>query len=79
MTIQRLTSKDNQILKRIKLIASESRRAPQDLVLAEGLLRWQLRAQHLRGELLRRAAAQEVVDCDIAHLQEHQIDETLGA
>lgn len=37
MTIDRLASRDNQILKRIRLIASGARRAPSDVVVAEGV------------------------------------------
>lgn len=35
--IAQLTSKDNSLLKRIRLVASQARRAPEDLVLAEGI------------------------------------------
>jgi TrmH family RNA methyltransferase len=37
MGIVRLTSKDNPLLKTIRLVASQARRAPADLVLVEGL------------------------------------------
>jgi RNA methyltransferase, TrmH family len=37
MTVQRLTSKNNPLLKTIRLIASGSRRAPKSLVVAEGV------------------------------------------
>lgn len=37
MTVTELTSKDNPLLKLVRLVASQARRAPQDLVLAEGV------------------------------------------
>lgn len=37
MTISRLTSKDNPLLKKIRSVASLARRSPRDLVLAEGV------------------------------------------
>ena len=37
MTIQQLTSRDNPVLKTIRLISSGSRRAPKGLVIAEGI------------------------------------------
>jgi RNA methyltransferase, TrmH family len=37
MSVSQLTSKDSQLLKTIRLIAAESRRVPQGLVLAEGV------------------------------------------
>jgi len=37
MSIARLTSKDNPVLKSIRLVSSQSRRAPPDLVLVEGI------------------------------------------
>jgi RNA methyltransferase, TrmH family len=37
MPIQQLTSRDNAVLKTIRLVASGSRRTPQDLVIAEGV------------------------------------------
>jgi RNA methyltransferase, TrmH family len=37
MTVRLLTSKDNPLLKTIRLVAAQSRRAPADLVLAEGI------------------------------------------
>ncbi len=37
MTIQQLTSKDNPLLKDIRLVSSGMRRAPKELVIAEGL------------------------------------------
>jgi RNA methyltransferase, TrmH family len=37
MTIQQLTSRDNPLFKTIRLVSSGSRRAPKELVLAEGV------------------------------------------
>ena len=37
MAIVRLTSKDNPLIKKIRLVASQGRKAPADLVLVEGL------------------------------------------
>src|SRR5437867_8012467 len=37
MSFPQITSKENPLVRRIRLVASGSRRAPRDLVLAEGL------------------------------------------
>lgn len=37
MTVREVTSRDNPIFKRIRLVASQRRRSPQGLVLAEGI------------------------------------------
>ncbi len=47
MSFPEITSKENPLVRRIRLVASGSRRAPRDLVLAEGLRVLEEAAEHL--------------------------------